>query len=283
MNYSYDVNKVWKHQEYNKYNNICNNCGKYGHLFKQCKVPITSYGVVLFRIHQNKRQYLMIRRKDTLGYIDFLRGKYSTHDYSYILNMMKQMTNTEKNQLKIHDFHTLWVELWKNYKSHLYKTEYESSKIKFNTLINNLITIDNEITNELFSIIKESDKFTKWIEPEWGFPKGRRNFLESDYNCALREMNEETGYNIQNMVNIKNILPFEEIFIGSNYKTYKHKYYLMFMELDETNNTTNYDHSEVSLMEWKSFNECIEIIRPYNLEKKKLITRIENTLINTWN
>ena len=30
-------------------NTICNNCGKQGHLFNQCKIPITSYGIIVFR------------------------------------------------------------------------------------------------------------------------------------------------------------------------------------------------------------------------------------------
>ena len=29
---------------------------------------------------------------------------------------------------------------------------------------------------------------------------------------------------------IQNVLPIEELFTGSNYKSYKHKYYLAFME-----------------------------------------------------
>ena len=31
-------------------NNICNNCGKQGHQLHQCKLPITSYGIILFRV-----------------------------------------------------------------------------------------------------------------------------------------------------------------------------------------------------------------------------------------
>jgi hypothetical protein len=54
----------------------CNNCGKQGHLYHQCKMPITSIGLITFRIYNDEIQYLMICRKDTLGYIDFLRGKY---------------------------------------------------------------------------------------------------------------------------------------------------------------------------------------------------------------
>ena len=58
-------------------NNICNNCGKTGHISNLCKLPIVSYGIVAFRMCNGKPEYLMIRRKDTFGYIDFVRGKYS--------------------------------------------------------------------------------------------------------------------------------------------------------------------------------------------------------------
>mgnify|MGYP003326939511 CR=1 FL=1 len=57
-------------------NNICNNCGKQGHMFHQCKLPITSYGLIAFRYANNDIEYLMIRRKDSFGYVDFVRGKY---------------------------------------------------------------------------------------------------------------------------------------------------------------------------------------------------------------
>ena len=88
---------------------------------------------------------------------------------------------------------------------------------------------------------------------------------------------------VHSMINIKNIEPFEEIFIGSNYKTYKHKYYLMYMKYEDTLSNNNFDNTEISLMEWKTYQECIDIIRPYNYEKIKMITRIENTLSKSWN
>ena len=66
----------------------CNNCGKYGHNYNQCTVPITSYGVIAFRMNKQKiPEYLMICRKDTLGYIDFMRGKYIVQNKNYIMNM----------------------------------------------------------------------------------------------------------------------------------------------------------------------------------------------------
>jgi hypothetical protein len=66
----------------------CNNCGKKGHIYNQCKMPITSIGIIVFRKHNERIEYLMIRRRDTLGYIDFMRGKYSVNNRDYIMNML---------------------------------------------------------------------------------------------------------------------------------------------------------------------------------------------------
>ena len=69
-------------------NNICNNCNKSGHLFHNCRLPITSYGIILFRTMNKVKQFLMIRRKDTFGYIDFIRGKYSPYNIEHIQNII---------------------------------------------------------------------------------------------------------------------------------------------------------------------------------------------------
>jgi ADP-ribose pyrophosphatase YjhB (NUDIX family) len=274
--------------------NYCNNCGKYGHYYHHCKIPITSIGIIVFRIsdlhntsdlslntmensNHKKIEYLMICRKDTLGYIDFMRGKYSVYNKEYIMNMIKQMTEKEKTILRLKDFDLAWKHIWGNNSiSNQYKSEELVSKEKFNLLIEGIF---NKIDfYNLDSLIDESYKYNTWIEPEWGFPKGRRNFQEKDYECAFREFTEETGYNYKYLKNIKNLLPFEEIFTGSNYKSYKHKYYLTFMDYNHSLNTNNFDTTEVSKIEWKTYEQCISSIRNYNLEKIRLITNVNNTL-----
>ena len=44
-------------------------------------------------------QYLMIRRKNSLSYVDFIRGKYDLNDYEYLHNTISMMTNDEKKNL----------------------------------------------------------------------------------------------------------------------------------------------------------------------------------------
>jgi hypothetical protein len=41
---------------------------------------------------------------------------------------------------------------------------------------------------------------------------------------------------------------------------------------------TDVDKFEVSKVEWKSFNECLGAIRPYNLEKKRILSNINIVL-----
>lgn len=261
--------------------NYCNNCGKPGHLFSTCKMPITSIGIIAFRVvcndnKERKIQYLMIRRKESLGYIDFMRGKYYVQNKNFIMNMLKQMTHEEKLKLKSENFQTLWKEIWGNGMNGMYKGEEVISRDKFMSLQNGVSNKNDYYT--LSSLIDESLQYDTWNEPEWGFPKGRRNNQEKDYNCAVREFCEETGYEFNHLNNIQNILPFEENFTGSNYKSYKHKYFLMYMNYKDTTDVSNFQKSEVSKMEWKTIDECIQCIRPYNLEKIKLITNIDKCL-----
>jgi hypothetical protein len=67
------------------------------------------------------------------------------------------------------------------------------------------------------------------------------------------------------------------MFLGSNHKSYKHKYFLGYSE-NKNDNLNNYQQNEVSKMEWKTLEECLESIRPYNLEKKQLIININKVL-----
>lgn len=254
--------------------NFCNNCGKSGHLFHSCKHPITSIGIIAFRPSIEGVQYLMIRRKDSLGFVDFMRGKYPLNNRTYIRTIIDEMTAAEKNKLLTYTFDELWKDLWGDFIGIQYRGEEKISRSKFESL-----KLGVEINNTEYNLemlIKESD--TNWKYTEWGFPKGRRNYQEKDLTCALREFEEETGYNKSLVKIIQNVLPYEEIFTGSNMKSYKHKYYIAYMGNKATDKTEGFQESEVSKMEWLSYDDCMNIIRPYNLEKKNVLEKVNNVL-----
>ena len=252
--------------------NFCNNCGKTGHQFHSCKHPITSVGLISFRMFNNKLQYLMIRRKHSLGFVEFMRGKYPLYNYNYLLNIFNEMSVYEKEKIRNSSFDELWNYLWGENVGIQYRGEEKTSREKYESLI---IGIETKESYNLELLINNSEM--AWIEPEWGFPKGRRNFQEKDLNCALREFEEETGYLKSNVKLVQNIIPYEEIFTGSNMKSYKHKYFLGF--IDPSIKTTNtFQETEVSEVKWLNYTECIEKIRPYNLEKINILNKVNKFL-----
>jgi 8-oxo-dGTP pyrophosphatase MutT (NUDIX family) len=232
--------------------------------------------MIVFRHSPHGLQFLMIRRKDSFGYIDFIRGKYVCYNIEQIQQIMNEMSIYEKERILKEPFENLWKLMWGESCKNQYKNEEIMSTRKYD-IIKNGILVGNDKKITLNEIIEKSH--TKWLETEWEFPKGRRNIQEKDLDCALREFEEETGYSSKSLSVIENLLPFEETFIGSNHKSYKHKYYLAYMnDNTEESSLENYQKSEVSKIEWKTIDECLESIRPYNLEKKKLIININKVL-----
>ena len=266
-----------KHNEYK--NMFCGNCGNLGHTYKMCNQPITSCGVILFKSNDegeidDKYKYLLIQRKDTLGFIEFLRGKYKDYDDAYILKLLEMMTVCEIDKLKKHTFDELWNILWFNRNMNHYKNEYEESKKKFYRL-------KNRKEKSLDNLILQSN--ITYLEKDWGFPKGRRNIRESDYDCSLREFEEETGYTRADYSVLKNIAPIEEVFYGSNGIRYKHIYYIgqsnkdIELKIDPDN---FHQCTEISKVGWFSLADSLQKIRPYNEEKKKVLKKVNKLLKN---
>ena len=102
---------------------FCNNCGYSGHYFNQCNKPIISNGVIAFKKIDNVLHLLMICRKDSLGFVDFMRGKYPLNDGDYLKNIISEMTVSEKEKLLTRDFESLWKELWSSDENVIFKNE----------------------------------------------------------------------------------------------------------------------------------------------------------------
>jgi 8-oxo-dGTP pyrophosphatase MutT (NUDIX family) len=279
----------------------CSNCNKLGHYFRECKEPVTSYGIIAFRVKQPETslepavlnnignpdtlngldgkhiEFLMIQRKDTLGYVEFIRGKYSVSNVDYIQSLFNQMTIDELTRLENYDFETLWNALWSNHISRQYKSEYDNALAKYNSL-----GIDSESGRTLIEYIKQCNR--EWITPEWGFPKGRRGNRESEMSCAVREFGEETGLDETQFVLVKNLLPIEEVFLGGNRVQYRHRYFLAYcrqsteVKIDSSNSIMNREISDIG---WYNYEDAFELIRPYNIEKRQVLT-VANEILNKY-
>jgi 8-oxo-dGTP pyrophosphatase MutT (NUDIX family) len=287
----------------------CVNCGKEGHVYKQCQEPITSFGIIAFSrgrnngnvgsspshnsqrykcskhsLLQNKTtvdtskyvtpvdssdlSYLMVQRKDTIGFIDFIRGKYPDNELERdkILKIyLEEMTCEERMYLARESFESLWDRLWINKLSLLYLNEYMEAKKKFSNI-------------RVSDLLDRTE--CRWIEQEYGFPKGRKNIYESNLECAIREFQEETGYTLD-QIRIINDRPWEENFVGTNGIRYRHIYYIAEVPMvkEPRISLENVRQSgEISNIGWFTYEQCIDNIRPYDTAKKQLITNLHTRL-----
>jgi 8-oxo-dGTP pyrophosphatase MutT (NUDIX family) len=252
-----------------KYKLYCGNCGKVGHTYKKCVDAIISLGVILYNTIQINNYYeikfLLIQRRDSIGFIELLRGKYQETDDTYLSKIIDIMTIEERNRVMNYDFNDLLDKFIINKNSRQYKYEYIDAKDKFNRI---------KDSGKLKSLIDNS--LTNWIEPEWGFPKGRRHLKESDFDCACREFEEETGYNEDDYMIIHNVKLLEEIFLGTNKIRYKHNYFLAkscSQRIPEINKNNKTQIAEIGNIGWFSFQEALRKIRPYHKEKINILKK----------
>ena len=263
-------------------NIICNNCGKTGHTFNKCPEPTTSYGIIIFRFNNSIPEILMINRKKSLCYIEFIRGKYNINNPNYILVLINKFSIEEKENLKNNTFENLWKDLWllENLNNLKFNKDYERAKEKFNTLKNGLFIKEKFINLEIL-LSKSSDVY---LETEWEFPKGRKNNNnEKNIACAIRECREETNFTMDDYELLINISPLNEFYTGENKIKYRHIYYLAQLTNYDKELIVNYSDNqslEVSNMEWLSKEKALNKLRDYHKSRFKILDTMFNFLEN---
>jgi 8-oxo-dGTP pyrophosphatase MutT (NUDIX family) len=264
---------------------FCGNCGKKGHVYRKCLAPITSLGVIVYKMNDNnEREYLMIQRRDTLGFVEFMRGKYNLSNYSYIYELFSIMTENERGRLISKDFDELWSDLWMNKNTRQYHNEYENSRKKYNKLKEGFYGKKDNGDEEFVTLEKiHNTQPVKWQEPEWGFPKGRRMLKETDIECATREFREETGLEDTDYHICEDLGRIEETFYGTNNIRYRHIYFIGIWNDKSTKKLTvdssNFSQiSEIGNISWFPYTVAHNKIRCYNWEKRRLLYNLEYEL-----
>ena len=309
MNNNYNNYNNYNNNDYEKIitikkNLYCTNCNKKGHIYKSCLEPVISNGIIGIYVENLKKEniddlekfisinlnnsfkykkinnnntinntnnvkFLMIQRKNSLGYLEFMRGRYDVNNNDNINYIFEQMTQNEIIDILTKEFDLLWNDLWdeNNIKNKNHYKEYITSKQKFYELKLNKI--------DFISNLKP-----KFLFNEWGFPKGRRELYESDIICAIREFEEETNIK-ENMYNLlESCNKIKENLIGTNGINYLHNYYLAILNSEKIKNIDS-KNREIGNIKIMSFEECINTIRPYHINKIKII-RLLNELINEY-
>jgi len=274
------LNKETYIEKRHKRNPYCNNCGQTNHYYRECKYPITSYGVVCYKRDHDQLKYLIVRRRNSLSYVEFLRGRYKITNIQFLLVLFKNMTIDERNLIKTGNFEMLWSDLWLNNRhgNRDHRSEFHKGKKKYDDLTKGIYLEDKSFINIEHLLNSTESKYTV---PEWSFPKGRRNAHESDNECANREFVEESNYLRDDYKMIESDT-FEEEHLGSNNISYKTVYYLAeFMSKDKEatlNKNNKIQLNEIGDIGWYTYQEMLGIFRSYHTEKIELIKQISKFL-----
>lgn len=257
-----------------------------------------------FELVKSTIEILMIMNKHTNGFTDFVRGKYRFDDYEQLSFLFKEMTQAERKVIHdyYNDFDALWKFLWniktkpktpttsptnktsessdssenekkkKNYR-YFEKREYECAKENFENLKNNKQLNLLEILKNTHSCVES---------PEWGVPKGRRMFEESDIDTAKREFTEETGYLPNDYILFDNIEPYIENIVGTNGVKYRYVYYIALLKTNKINtckDLNNERYCEIGDIGLFDLNTSLTKIRQIHCERKNIIHSVFANII----
>lgn len=265
---------------------VCSNCGGLGHVYRTCTFPVSSYGIICVRFVPSADtngvhpEYLMVQRKDSLGFVEFVRGKYDVGNDKYIGALLGNMIPEERAKIAEADsIDTLWQHLWRDM-AHVpggnkpaFAKDLEDARHKF-----------QRIRHSLPDLMSQYPSQTN--ETEWGFPKGRRNTNESDMECAFREFQEETGLSHRHLRMPREPTCLEEMFQGSNGVWYRHCYFLAkatpkLMQTCGADGTYKHVNGEIRAVAWHKFDACNARIREVYSQRKRLMAQLHAAVLSS--
>jgi len=159
----------------------------------------TSIGIILIKqgLLNSPPEVLLVHKRYTYAFNDFINGNYiylHHNDTKIFLkkknpilsleSLLEQMTTSELLDIMSLNFEQMWYKVCLNFK----KDDPHYIK-KYNKFYSEFIKFDNG--KKLINLIKNTKIRGTLL---WEVPKGRKNDnKETDLECAIREVEEETG------------------------------------------------------------------------------------------
>lgn len=159
-----------------------------------------SYGICCFRYNFTKKKYevLLIKKRYTYAYVDFIRGIYQMHNHNEIQRLFNEMTVQEKIYIDSRNFDMMWYHLNLVTSDKIFLDRIKPSNEKSQDELRN-VYLSKKQKFERFCKLDNGTRINNYINNStnidclWEIPKGRKsNHNETDLTCAIREFTEET-------------------------------------------------------------------------------------------
>ena len=213
----------------------------------------------------------MVCRKSTYCYVDFLLGKYNDKNSDYLKFMVRNMTYNERYMIITKEYEELWKDLYSNSRNPS-GAFYEYVSGKFARIRDTFVVLNATLP-------------CYYKHPEWGFPKGRPNQGEDPFDCACRELFEETRIQKKTYTIDPDIMPFEEKYVGTNGIGYRNVFFIgkaksnCIAFLDRNNSAQS---REIGFIKWFSYESAIHHFRDHEKSKRCILEKIHTTVLEKY-
>lgn len=248
-----------------------------------------SYGIACcrFNMQTKKPEVLMIKKKYTYAFFDFVFCKYKKRDEHRLRKLFEQMSLQEKADILKLDFDKLWCRIRVKIPDPSNYTNSKNSFIKknndaWNTYINKKNKFNhNFINNDKGRRLKKLINRTKSIDYIWEIPKGRPQLNEKPINTAVREFYEETDIGIDKYTFLLHTKPIIESYVVNRCQ-YKHTYFIAVankFNWDPELNFSSHEQSlEVENIQWVSLDKAIYLNLKYAEPKVRIMSLLKKVI-----
>jgi len=198
---------------------------------------INAYGLCIYSME--KKKFLLVQRKHSISLLNILRDNYRKSELKHLIE------NMTKEEVK------MCVEAINNKKiESLVKGVLGNEHIKYDY---------SSFSSLLPYFIAASEEEKSKEENEWSFPKGRVEKEENSLQCALREVEEETGIKGENL-----FLHAHSIKLVSKHDVYTYELFIYPAILFKDVSFELKDNIEVNKIEWFTKEEVEKKIKNFD-------------------
>lgn len=216
----------------------------------------------------------MIKSRLTHPFNEFVFGKYKTWNHDVLQDMFNRMSVNEKLFLLTMDFEKIWHYIW--LRVHTPRDNDSNMYSFYQYCRNRFERFTRDGGQRLRNLIHRSTS----ADPGWEVPKGRREHLELDVDCATREFREETNIPVQCYTLLWHVNPIVITYQTDNNSVYHNRYYVAMLNREYERTPLLFDFQnrhqvyEITGLKWFKLHDLkhvpLQTSRIYGLVKRGL-------------
>lgn len=196
---------------------------------------VASFGIACVRKNADTGCYevLMIKKRHTYSFIEFVRGVYDPYKDYDLEYMFSEMTITEKSMIQTRQFSTIWNYCNGEPTKGSERSVYARALRKYTVLTER----DGDVILRLIANTANATLL-------WEIPKGRPNKKETALTSAIREFEEETGLdkNAYRVLFDEGTIEYSFVDCGVRYK------YIYYLAVLGSNVIPTYDYNNQHML-----------------------------------